>query len=294
MSATEDLATRIWADVPELTRLAAALSTVKHRITLCMTREPEAPHLARRRLLHALVAGEPLPEDLGRRLHEESLTGQYHARELNELQNLVTDLGTELSAARAAGADTALAVLDTEMHQVLAEVRALEPALRNVASADDAVHVGGEAVTAWQALTHLTGRYQQCRGMQINVTADALGDRHAATGLVERNRYANRQDHQPLKAYLADGTDVAPSEPAYSSPTEHVRWMARVDVMAWVPSAADLQGADDAAQQAKAGAEVARATTNGQAGPQADARHHRQHRQDQNYIDARKLANSHR
>ncbi len=210
MSTTEDLVTRIWAGVPELTRLAAALQSVRHRITLCMTREPEAPHLARRRLLHALVAGEPLPEDLGRRLHEESLTGEYHARELNVLTNLVTDLGTELSAARTAGADTALAVLDAELHQVLGEVRALELALRNVASADDAVHVGGDAVTAWQALTHLTGRYQRCRGLQINVTADALGDRHAATGLVDRNRYANRQDHQPLKAYLADGTDVAP------------------------------------------------------------------------------------
>ncbi len=88
-------------------------------------------------LLHALVAGEPLPEDLGQRLREESLTGEYHAQELN--------------------------------------------------------------------------------------VADALGDRHAATGLVERNRYANRRGHQPLKAYLADGTDVAPSEPAYSSGTKHVR-----------------------------------------------------------------------
>ncbi len=290
----EDLGTRIWADVPELTQLAAALQSVRHRITLCMTREPEAPHLARRRLLHALVAGEPLPEDLGRRLHEESLTAEYHARELNVLQNLVTDLGTELSAARAAGADTALAVLDAELHQVLGEVRALEPALRNVASADDAVHVGGDAVTAWQALTHLTGRYQRCRGLQINVTADALGDRHTATGLVERNRYANRHEHQPLKAYLADGTDVAPSEPAYPSGTEHVRWMARTDVIAWVPSTADLQGADDTAQQAKAEAEVARATTNGQAGPQADARHQHQHQQNQNFITARKLANSHR
>ncbi len=290
---TEDLGTRIWAGVPELTRLAAALSTVRHRITECMAREPEAPHVARRRLLHALVAGEPLPADLGRRLHEESLTGECHARELNVLQNLVTDLGTELSAARAAGADTALAVLDTELHQVLDAVRALEPALRNVASADDAVHVGGAAVTAWQALTQLVGRYQRCRGLQISVTADALGDRHAATGLVDRNRYANRQEHQPLKAYLADGTDVAPSEPAYSSGTEHVRWMARTDVMAWVPSAADLQGADDAAQQAKAEAEVTRAASNGQAGPQADARHQHQHLQDQNFITARKLANSH-
>ena len=56
--------------------------------------------------------------------------------------------------------------------------------------------------------------------------------------------------------------------------------------MAWVPSAADLQATDDAARQAKAGAEVARATTNGQAGPQADARHQQQHRQNQSYITA--------
>jgi len=70
--------------------------------------------------------------------------------------------------------------------------------------------------------------------------------------------------------------------------------MARTDVMAWVPSTADLQGADDAAQQAKAEAEVARATTNGQAGPQADTRHQHQHQQNQNFITARKLANSHR
>ncbi len=258
---TEDLDGRMWANVPGLNDLTAALGAVRTRLAGTTGREPAAPHVGHRRIVDALLAGHPLPEDLGRRLYEEDLAGQYLSRERHGLVQMQQDIGERIAATHAAHADEALAVLDAELLTVLDAVRELEPALHHVSTADDAVRVGGDAVAAWTRLADLVAWYRRIRGLQINTTVDVLGDRHLATALIERaGRYANLTDHQPMRAYLADGSDVPASEPPYAEGPTHLRWLARPDVAAWVPGVHALQDADAAAIDARLQADRQRAT----------------------------------
>ncbi len=260
-----DLTGRIWAGVPELTAQARALRVVEQRLKQVSDvafAQSEIPSRLDR--IGRLIAGETLPEELGRELEDEAATGDRLQREANWCAQAATDLRGMIANTRVIYADTALIALDCELHEIVAAVRGLEPILEKVHTADDAVRGGTEVTTAWQQLTALVSRYQQVRSQQAVVVGDARGDRHAAVGMIDRaGRYANTEDFNPIRSLIADYVDAEPSEPKTTNQPGHLRWLARSEVLSWVPTIEALADADALRQKAIADAEVARATSKG-------------------------------
>ena len=285
---TDNLGHRIWADVPVLADLAAARQKLKARLTALTGREPEPVHKARHRLIDALAAGGEVPADLGRQLHEDAMSTQYFALERQALVLAVEDVTARLTNTRAAFADTALSVLDAELHLIVAKVRDLEPALGTVRTAEQAIRKGSDAAAAWATLAGYVDEYRRLRGLQVTVTADGHGDHADAAALVARaGRYANTEEHNPLREYLATGTEVDPDEPAYADGPAHLRWIAGTGVLAWVPSVQALRAAAEAMAKARNAADHERLVAKGQAGPAAEARHLKQVHRDRQFIAAR-------
>ncbi len=285
---TDNLGSRIWADVPVLAALAAARQKLKARLTALTAHEPEPVHKARHRLIDALAAGGEVPADLGRQLHEEAMAAQYFALERQALVLAVEDIGARLSTTRAAFADTALAVLDTELHTIVAKVRDLEPALGTVRTAEQGIRKGSDAAAAWATLAGYVDEYRRLRGLQVTVTADGHGDHADAAALVARaGRYTNTEEHNPLREYLATGTEVDPDEPPYADGPAHLRWIAGPDVLAWVPAVQTLRAAAEATTKARNAADHERLVAKGQAGPAAEARRRTQVHRDRQFIAAR-------
>jgi len=246
---TDNLGSRIWADVPALAALAAARQKLKARLTALTAREPEPVHKARHRLIDALAAGGEVPADLGRQLHEEAMSTQYFALERQALVLAVEDIGARLSTT---------------------------------------IRKGSDAAAAWATLAGYVDEYRRLRGLQVSVTADGHGDHADAAALVARaGRYANTEEHDPLREYLATGTEADPDEPAYADGPAHLRWIAGTDVLAWVPSVLTLRAAAEATTKARNTADHERLVAKGQAGPAAVARHRTQVHRDRQFIAAR-------
>jgi len=285
---TDNLGSRIWDAAPILADLAAARQKLKARLTALTGHEPEPPHKARHRLIDALAAGGEVPADLGRQLHEDAMSTQYFALERQALVLAVEDVNARVSNTRAAFADTALEVLDAELHLIVAKVRDLEPALGTVRTAEQAIRKGSDAAGAWATLAGYVDDYRRLRGLQVSVTADGCGDHADAAALVGRvGRFANVEEHDPLREYLATGTEVDPDEPAYADGVRHLRWIAGTDVLAWVPSVSALRTAADGMTKARNLADHERLVAKGQAGPAAEARHATQVHRDRQFLAAR-------
>jgi hypothetical protein len=285
---TDNLGSRVWADVPGLDSLAAARQKLKARLTALTAHEPEPVHKARHRLIDALAAGGEVPADLGRQLHEDAMSATYFGLERQALVLAIEDVNARLSHTRAAFADTALAVLDAELHTIVAKVRDLEPALGTVRTAEQAIRKGSDAAAAWATLAGYVDEYRRLRGLQVTVTADGHGDHADAAALVARaGRYANTEEHNPLREYLATGTEADPDEPPYADGPAHLRWIAGTDVLAWVPSVQTLRAAAEGMTKARNAADHERLVAKGQAGPAAEARHLKRVHRDRQFIAAR-------
>jgi len=285
---TDNLGSRIWADVPALAALAAARQKLKARLTALTGHEPEPVHKARGRLIDALAAGGEVPTDLGRQLHEGAMTATYFGLERQALVLAIEDVTARLSHTRAAFADTALEVLDAELHVIVAKVRDIEAVLGSARTAEQAIRKGSDAAAAWATLAGYVDDHRRLRGLQVTVTADGHGDHADAAALVARaGRYANTEEHNPLREYLATGTEVDPDEPAYADGPAHLRWIAQTDVLAWVPSVQALRAAAEAATKARNAADHERLVAKGQAGPAAEARHRTQVHRDRQFLAAR-------
>jgi len=284
----DNLSSRIWADVPALADLAAARQKLKARLTALTGHEPEPVHKARHRLIDALAAGGEVPADLGRQIYEQTMAAQYFGLERQALVLAIEDVNARVSNTRSANADHALEVLDAELHLIVAKVRDLEPALGGAHSAEQAIRKGSDAAGAWATLAGYVDEYRRLRGLQVSVTADGHGDHADAASLVGRvGRYANVEEHDPLREYLATGTETDPDEPPYADGPAHLRWMSQPDVLAWVPSVQTLRTAADGMTKARNLADHEHLVAKGQAGPAAEARHRTQVHRDRQFIAAR-------
>lgn len=285
---TDNLGSRIWDAAPILADLAAARQKLKARLTALTGHEPEPVHKARHRLIDVLAAGGEVPADLGRQLHEDAMSATYFGLERQALVLAIEDVNARVSNTRSANADTALEVLDAELHLIVAKVRDLEPALGTVRTAEQAIRKGSDAAGAWATLAGYVDEYRRLRALQVTVTADGHGDHAAAASLVARaGRYANTEEHDPLKSYIVTGTEVDPDEPPYADGPAHLRWIAGTDVDAWVPSVSALRTAAEAMTKARNAADHERLVAKGQAGPAAEARHAKQVHRDRQFIAAR-------
>lgn len=148
----------------------------------------------------------------------------------------LTAAEANVTHARIAAADIVLQRLNGTLDQLIAATRTVLANLpAGVQSADDAIAAGADAVTAWGRLQRLRDVHRALRTAHRHVLADlqpgirALEPKHFARGAYKLDVPAYGED---------DGLAL-------------LRFLARTDVHAWVPTPAQLD-ADDARQRAAA------------------------------------------
>jgi len=234
------LLARAWAAVPGWTDLGAAIDKVRHRRRTNTTPNPDA---LRRELLidltEQVAQGAALPDDLGRRLWEADHASEIVRAEDHFLRMLEENLKAERDQVERRGVDAALAVLRTELEQLLDEARAVDRALGHVTGADQAVAAGGRAPKAWHRLTQLVASHNELRVAQHAVVRVGFdGDIGRAKGFVDRvGALRNIADLDPPRR--PEEAHLPPAWPE-NDPPAYLRWLAGPEAQPWVPSMAEL------------------------------------------------------
>lgn len=161
--------------VPGYLQADAALDAAKAR-----TRELRTPTTVphddlRDEVLKALVSGQPIPADLGRRAWEAQQDQAFREAELRLVLGLEPTLKNRRDIALRAGAGKALAVLRPFLDELLERGRPMARALVGVRDAQSAIDRGPEAVDAWSSFTSIVEQYRHIREAQRHLTYAAVG-----------------------------------------------------------------------------------------------------------------------
>jgi len=240
-------------------------------------------------VLATVLAGEKVPADLADRVLAVRRGNESAWAEASVLAPLQERLQERLTAVHRDRVDDALHVLATELDVVLTAARPLLAQLDNVNDAESAIAT--DRVQPWRQAVELAERHVTVRGAQRLIVAGALDppDQARVTARVSaeiRNLVddfgiiRDPDRHHPTVGTGANGADVRLSgsrifsgrimtdahtdRPARVRPwltgdaVEDLHFLARPDVIAWVPTIAQLTGARDEheqRQQAEARAE---------------------------------------
>jgi len=239
--------------------------------------------------LGAVLDGDPVPADLADRVLRVRRGNESAWAEASVLAPLLERLQERLTAVHRDRADDALRVLADGLDVVLTAARPLLSQLGGVDDAESAINA--DRVGPWRQAVELAERHVTVRGAQRLIVAGALDppDQARVTARVSaeiRNLvddYGTVRDpdrHHPTVGAGADGRDVRLSgsriftgrivtdahtdRPARPRPwltgdgVADLHFLARPDVIAWVPTIGQLTGARDEheqRQQAEARAE---------------------------------------
>ena len=279
------------ASMRGLAEIEAALSSVGERLRACRSAvRPEDAVLDV--ALEAVLDGDPVPADLADRVLRVRRGNESAWAEASVLAPLRERLQERLTAVHRDRADDALRVLADELDVVLTAARPLLSQLGGVDDADSAINA--DRVQPWRQAVELAERHVTVRGAQRLIVAGALDppDQARVTARVSaeiRNLvddYGTVRDpdrHHPTVGAGADGRDVRLSgsriftgrimtdshtdRPARPRPwltgdgVADLHFLARPDVIAWVPTIARLTDARDEHErrkQAEARAEAER------------------------------------
>lgn len=136
-----------------------------------------------------LIAGEPIPADLGARAAETRRRAEINQAEADILRALRSRLENHAEQTLNAGADHALTALQEPLSTVLHDVHSLAGDLTGVTSASHAIKAGPEASAAWSRLTTLTESYRAVRDAQGRL----LGALVPGDSAVNIGRYVTRE-----------------------------------------------------------------------------------------------------
>ena len=196
----------------------------------------------------AALAGEPLPDGLGARILADEQDIVARDREMVLLENVVHDLEHEFEQMVRTHNDQAIAFLNAEHDELLAEVRALDGVLGSVASVEAAVKDPAHAA-AWSQLGACRRRYDELRAAQLHLLRKASGDdggnvkgfgiRVDAFGWASNARDLNPSTQAALELAAEKQRSVPVDEtearalqkppPWPRDPIAHLRWLATSD-----------------------------------------------------------------
>jgi len=280
MTATEDdtrpLLEKARASMRGLAEIEAALSSVGERLREARgsgQREDDVAELA----LTAVLAGQPVPDDLGDQLvtiRQHNETARATVEALTSLQAL---LHVRWRDTHVRQVDPALSVLRDALDAVLSQARPVLAQLGNVTDAEAAIGAGrtGE----WQETCRLAGRYAEIRAAQTTLVSAALhpadqpqasirvapearslvsdygsvrdSDLHyAELGTGDANRRADQLSETRIingRVVFSSHTDTpATVRPwATGDVLSDLRFVTRDHVIAWVPTLGQLGDARD-------------------------------------------------
>ncbi|MFE2812626.1 hypothetical protein ACFXGG_19595 [Streptomyces nigra] len=123
----------------------------------------------------ALIAGKPLPDDLGRRAWEVTQAHEFREDELQILVGVEKRLTNHGENTLKAGADHGLRALRPVLDELLDQARPMVAALRGVHDAQGAIDRGPDAVAAWSGMTAVVSRYAAIRTAQHKITRITMG-----------------------------------------------------------------------------------------------------------------------
>lgn len=137
-----------------------------------------------RDVVDALLAGEPVPKDLPKRIKAAMDAEAVYQRETAVLLNVARSVENSDDRVRARAAHAGLARLHDRVVEIVAAAGEAQEVLGGVSSAEAALEAGAEATEAWRSLVSLSGQYRQVREAQRTLVT-ATGKRGLQGGLLE-------------------------------------------------------------------------------------------------------------
>lgn len=137
-----------------------------------------------RDVVDALLAGEPVPKDLPKRIKAAMDAEAVYQRETALLLNVARSVENSDDRVRARAAHAGLARLHDRVVEIVAAAGEAQEVLGGVSSAEAALEAGAEATEAWRSLVSLSGQYRQVREAQRTLVT-ATGKRGLQGGLLE-------------------------------------------------------------------------------------------------------------
>lgn len=261
----------VWCGVPEVAALTVAINNVQ-TAHANISAAAYNPSRAGAGVADIVAGGGDIPADLGRTLWDAVHAAEQAGLQREVLWSAREQLRERLAEVKRDRADDALTLLDSELRATVAEARKIEPRLRNITSAEDAIR--GDVAAEWARLDACAKRHGEVRVAQHHILVGAGIDRAAVGPLIERaGRMRNVLDLDPLATRIATGQAVPEPWPTYAGTSpDYVRWLAGPAVEAWVPGVVELQAAADRQDRAIAEADHARAVAASTAGPVAELR----------------------
>jgi len=244
--------------IPAYRKVQTAEAAVKERVDELHKPTAGTPDFLAE-VLDTLDAGQPLPNDLGRRAWEAQQTGQIRQAEQQLLINAEQRLLAQRREALHAGANDALIALRSVLDELLDEARPAAAALRDVQDAQTAIDKGPEAVSAWRDFRKYVDRYASIREAQAALTRAAtadgesisIGHQHLviADFMKVRSEIANIAEVWPRQDGPGNGQPARPPWPVLHPQRpwevrhdrEWLMWLLNsAEVRIWLPTLSEL------------------------------------------------------
>lgn len=277
-----------------------ALQQVRHRPL--DPRGPKGPVVDE--AVAALLAGEPLPGEMGARIRDAQEAVVVTNLEIEAMKSIVEHLQVRRAQAHVAEADAGLEVLSDELERILTVARSTFGDLDGVADAQAAIDAGPAAVAAWSTVAPLALRYAELRDVQAYLVGavleppenparnphatpaarrlvDTFGTVENYVELFPKLQPWEMSEHQQSAAMPGGGRRVLDDIEVVTTktvrplrerpwltgdPVADLRWIAGPEARPWVPAIAELDAAREEA--AKYRHEVAQATLRSQPPPE--------------------------
>lgn len=172
----------VWGAEPHLENIKLARARIsEYRDS---REEPADVGAVTRDVVDALLAGEPVPKDLPKRIKAAMDAEAVYQRETALLLNVARSVENSDDRVRARAAHAGLARLHDRVVEIVAAAGEAQEVLGGVSSAEAALESGAEATEAWRSLVSLSGQYRQVREAQRTLVT-ATGKRGLQGGLLE-------------------------------------------------------------------------------------------------------------
>ena len=172
-----------WGVEPHLENIRAARAHIRdYRES---REEPAGVGAVSSAVVEGLLAGEPVPKDLSKRIRAAVEAEETYQRETALLLNVARAVESSEARVRARAAHAGLARLHERVVEIVDGAREVRSVLGGVESGDAAMEAGRKETEAWRELVGLAGQYRQVREAQRVLVAAATGGRRIHGGFGE-------------------------------------------------------------------------------------------------------------
>ncbi|MFI2227084.1 hypothetical protein [Streptomyces fradiae] len=162
--------------IPDFRAVQAADAAVQQRLAELRSGTDRPPVDFATETFDAVLAGKPVPGDLGRRAVDAERADEHRQAELQILLGVEARLRNHGENTVKAGADEGLRALRPVLAELVDRARPMADALRGVHDAQAAIDRGADAVAAWSGMAAVVARYAAIREAQRKLSRMAIGE----------------------------------------------------------------------------------------------------------------------